>query len=277
MNIGVLTFEQYEGRKDIGSSRIRGKWLVNHWPEAELFVQGKKYDVVIYQKAYWVEHAKTFDGIKILDVCDPDFLHFGYRTMETLQYVDAVTTSTEALATAFRQFTDKPVLCIPDRIDLELFPHKKVHKGKASSAVWFGYSSNFEMITPALLALNRLDLRLIVVADKPFGAQSQVHVPVDNEKWKDADYQQKILFGDIAINPQKKTGKWQFKSNNKTLMAWALGLPVANDDKDLERFMDEGERIKEANLRGEELKQKWDIRLSVADYQGLINQIKASK
>jgi len=66
-----------EGRKDIGSSRIRGEWLANNCGDTEIFIQGKAYDVVIYQKAYWVEHAKLFKGIKILDLCDPDWLHWG--------------------------------------------------------------------------------------------------------------------------------------------------------------------------------------------------------
>ena len=77
MKIGILTFEQFHGRKDIGSSRIRAKWVINHWPEAEEFVFGQKYDVVIYQKAYWLEHAQEFKGLKILDICDADFLHCG--------------------------------------------------------------------------------------------------------------------------------------------------------------------------------------------------------
>ena len=65
----ILTFEQFHGRKNLGSSRIRGHWLIDNWDEVELFKQGKKYDFVIYQKAYFIEHAKIFKGIKILDLC----------------------------------------------------------------------------------------------------------------------------------------------------------------------------------------------------------------
>ena len=96
MKIGIYTFEQFESRQrnSVGSSRIRGQWLVNHWPEAELFKIAKKYDIVIYQKAYFLEHAKLFDGIKILDMCDPDWLeHKPVKQM--IDLCDAVTTSSE--------------------------------------------------------------------------------------------------------------------------------------------------------------------------------------
>jgi hypothetical protein len=35
-----------------------------------------------------------------------------------LENVDAITTSTEKLAEAIRNFTDKPVFYVPDRMDL---------------------------------------------------------------------------------------------------------------------------------------------------------------
>ena len=275
MRGAIITFEQYYGLKDIGSSRIRGKWLVNYWPECEMFVLGRPYDFVIYQKVYRPEHAKAFKGIKILDVCEPDFLNWDSRKQEMLDNVDAVTCATEALAQEFRRFTSKPVVVIPDRIDFNEFPAQKVHKGRAKSAVWFGYANNFPVINRELLSvLNKLNLRLVVVADKPFAA---IKVAVDNQKWNEADWQSKIMLGDIAINPRIETVPWKFKSNNKTLTAWALGLPVAADAKELERFMDADARNKEAELRRIELKEKWDVRFSVKEYKELIDRLKSAK
>ena len=98
MKIGICTFAKYHGRKGIGSSRIRGEWLTNHWEEAEIYKQGGKYDVLIFQKVYWTALAKAFKGVKIFDLCDPDFLHWAYRTVEMLENVDIVTTSTPVLA-----------------------------------------------------------------------------------------------------------------------------------------------------------------------------------
>ena len=224
--IGVLTFERYLGKKGIGSSRIRGEWLVNNWDDAELFVQGQHYEVVIYQKAYWVEHAKSFKGIKIFDFCDSDFLHWGYRTKEMLEEVDAVTTSTELLAEALRAFTNKPVICIPDRIDINEITKHKYHKGDAHWVAWFGYSSNFDMLRPVTHFLKKNNLNLIVISNSGFtlpinaGGVQLRNLP---HNW-DTIYDD-LLEADIVVNPQSSRGKWKYKSNNKTILAQALGLP----------------------------------------------------
>ena len=66
--VGFLTFEQMQSRQNFGSTRIRALSLLNYWPEAELFRIGRCYATVIFQKAYWVEYAEKFDGVKILDL-----------------------------------------------------------------------------------------------------------------------------------------------------------------------------------------------------------------
>lgn len=272
--IGVLTFEKYLGRKNIGSSKIRGEWLINHWPEAEIFKQGKDYEVVIYQKAYFVSHAKLFKGIKILDICDADFLSWRYRTVEMIQEVDAITTSTEALAEAIRRFTDKPVLCIPDRIDLDVIPEVKYHKGEAKIVCWYGYSTGFEMLKPIPHFLKKLGLNLTVISDGgfslPAGYESMQLINLPHN-W-DTVFDD-LLDADIIVNPQTKSGRYKYKSNNKTILAWALGLPVASNVEDLEKFKDEKERRKEQVIRLKEVKEKWDIKLSVKSYQELISSL----
>lgn len=278
MKIGICTFEKYLGRKNIGSSKIRGEWLINHWPEAEIFNQAKNYDVVIYQKAYWVEHAKAFKGIKILDICDPDFLSWRYRTVEMIQEVDAITTSTEVLAEAFRAFTDKPVLCIPDRIDLDEIERTKYHKGEAKMVGWYGYSTGFEMLKPVLFFLKKLKLNLTVISDGgfslPAGYENMQLVNLPHN-W-DTVYDD-LLDVDIIVNPQSQKGRYRYKSNNKTILAWALGLPVAKDIKELEKFRSEEERRKEQVLRLKEVKEKWDVKISVSEMCSFINQIKNNK
>ena len=128
--VGFLTFDQFCAQGNYASSRIRARWLVKYWPNAELFVLGRRYDAVIFQKVSWLEYARLFDGIKILDLCDPDFLHWSSRMVQMMQLCDAVTTSTSALAEAVRKYTAKPVQCIPDRLDFECFG------GRRKGASW---------------------------------------------------------------------------------------------------------------------------------------------
>jgi len=95
MKGGILLFEKWHGKENIGSSRIRGHWLVKYWSEVEprdmeleLFKQGAKYDFVIFQKVYWLDFVKEFNGIKILDLCvSKDSLVF---TDSGWKYVDEV-------------------------------------------------------------------------------------------------------------------------------------------------------------------------------------------
>lgn len=278
MNVGFVTFEKFEGKKDIGSSRIRARWLCNYWDEAEVFVQGQKYDAVIYQKAYWIDHAKNFNGVKILDLCDPDFLHWGYRSVEMMQEVDMLTTSTETLAKQYRQFTDKPVVCVPDRLDLAMFPQKKVHVGDAETVVWFGYSSNFEMLSQAVPSIYKCGYKLLVISDKPYVPPTGYgKLEIEYIKWNEATAFDNILKGDIMVNPQARNNKWIFKSNNKTITAWALGLPVGEDGKDLERLRSESERKAESEKKLIEVQELWDVRKSIEEYKTLIQQVMDSK
>ena len=278
--IGILTFEKYHGRRDVGSSRIRGHWLIKYWDEAELFKPGKKYKVCLYQKAYFVEHAKAFSGIKILDLCDPEFLHWSYRTKQMLKEVDAVTTSTESLAEAIRKFTDKPVVYIPDRVDLEFHKEtRRLHQGRAKWVVWFGYSAGFDMIKPVLHFLKKHNLNLIVISNKLFNLPASYydHIELKNLPWKLETVNEDIVSADIVINPQSKKGKWKYKSNNKTITAWALGMPVANDVEELEKFLDGEERQKESQKKLQEVKELYDVKISVNEYQELISKIAKEK
>jgi len=273
LSVGFCTFEKYEGRKDIGSSRIRAQWLCNYWPDAEIYKQGKKYDVIVFQKSYWVKMAEKFKGIKIFDICDADFLHWGYHTAEMIENCDAVVASTKTLAEQFGKFTDKPVVYIPDRIDIKKFIEKKKHVGRAKTAVWFGYSDNYPLLNSAIVALEKLELNLIVISNGIYNPGSIFTGKCSNVKWDAETINSEILKGDIVLNPRIESGRWKFKSNNKTLMSWALGMPVAHDMGELGKFIYEEERKKDVEARQKEIREQWDVKISVDEYKWLINYL----
>lgn len=274
--IGILSSEQYIGGKNIGSTMIRVRWPLHYWPEAEEFLIGKKYDVVIFQKAYDLEFAKRFMGIKILDLCDAeDWLTTLRPIKEMISYCDAVTTATEAIAEFIRKLTYKPVVCIPDRVDLAAFPKQKEHKGDLKTAVWYGYSQNFPLLEQCVGSLIKNKINLIVVSNKPFivGAEVTGHITVTNYPWSE-NWQDDILKGDIVLNPKQTGGRWGYKSNNKTLNAWALGMPVAESEDEMLRFIPDHARQVEAAERLRQLKAEYDVRKSVEQYRELINNFK---
>lgn len=286
MNIGIFSFESFENRQkdSVGSSRIRCTWLMNHWPEAEPYKIGKKYGVIIFQKVYFPRLFKEFDGIKILDICDPDWLE-GKAVKESIDLCDAVTTSSQALAEFIYKMTDKPVIWIDDRIDLDLHKERKQHVGLAKTAIWYGYHNNHKMIDGTLSTLKRLGLQLTVISDMPYYPTKSVagvddewlNKNVKNFKYDPLTINADLVAGDIVLNPKSDQGKFKFKSENKTHIAWALGMPVAKDAEQLEYFMDPEARQREAEKRLQEIEQEHDVRQSVAQYKELIEKIAAQK
>jgi hypothetical protein len=276
MKIGILLFEQWHCRKDVGGSRLRGHFLFPYWKEAEPFVQGKKYDVVIFQKTYFPEFVKAYNGIKILDLCDPDWLDT-VPIKEIIDNVDAVTVSSEGLRDAISQFTDKPVVFIPDRQDLNFHNVQKVHKGRAKMVVYYGYSHNAKVLDIALSTLKKFQLKLKVISDcRPPYTKADINVKYDweNPNWS---FNKEVLEADFCILPEDNRPRGKFKSNNKTLTAWALGMPVAKTPQDVKRFLDPEERKKEADKNLKEVREKYDSKQSVEEFKSLIKQLQDAK
>lgn len=278
MEVGIIDFGYVHGKKNIGSVRIRVEWLIKYWPEAEKYKLGKKYDALIFQKAYLTEVAETFDGVKILDVCDPDFYDMA-SFVKMISKVDAVTCSSPKLTELISKWTDKPVIHIPDRIDFESLPKKiKKHEGEAKKVVWFGYGHNSHTLKQVIPYLKQYNLEMIIISDTPVDFSDQEfnekvtwykHTP---ETWNDH-----ILEGDIVLFPPSLKYKDVYKSNNKTVHSWALGMPVATTLEELNLFLDPNERNKEQEKRLKEVTEQYDVKLSVKQYQELIDDIKKGK
>lgn len=287
MKIGIFTNEMYtNAQKDsIGSSRIRCNWLLPYWPEAEEFKIAVKYDVVIFQKAYFIEYMKIFDGIKILDLCDPDWVE-GKPVVESIELCDAVTVSSQGLYDYLQKITKKPIFLIPDRVDMNAHQEKKEHTAKAQSVVWFGYHHNQVVLDAVLPALKRLGLNLTVISDLPYMPNTAIDgidktwltSHIKNIKYDQQTINQEIIEGgDFVLNYRPESGKFIYKSENKTIIAWALGMPVAKTVEELERFIDPEERKKEAQLRLDEIKEKYTTDKSVVEYKNVIENIQNTK
>jgi len=278
MNGGIILFEKIHGQKDIGSSRIRGHWLVKYWPELEVYKYGKKYDFLIFQKAYLLELAEKFDGIKIVDICDPDWVEL-QPIREMIGFCDAVTCPTEPLAEVFRNLTDKPVVVISDRMDLEHYREKKQHRGRAREVVWHGYAHNSYALKKTVRTLLRLNLKLSIISNEYVSVAGEEgyegrRLEERWTKWELSTFNKEFIKSDIFLNPVGWRPNDRFKSNNRELTAWALGMPVARTAEDLERLMDPVERQKEADRNLREVREKYDVRQSVGEFKRLIEELK---
>ena len=274
LKIAMLDMEKYDNRREnqVGSSRIRGRWVRKYCPEIEEFYDGVKYDAVIYQKAYYKKHMEQFKGVKIFDLCDPDWMD-GRPITELTELVDAFTVPTKAMQDFISQLTDKPVVIIPDRIDPEEHtPVKEQHIGKARSVVWFGYSSNQVVLEQTLIPLKDMLLSLAVISERPY---RNADINID---YKYETLNEELIKHDIVLLPDfTKDRRHKFKSPNKTLTSWALKMPVATTPEELERFMNPDERTKEVEMRYNEVIEKHHVKQSGPQYLDLIDQIIKTK
>lgn len=277
MEIGIITMEKYENREpgSVGSSRIRGDWIAKYWKRAEIYQPGKKYDVLIFQKAYWKDMVANFKGIKIFDICDPDWLDHR-PVVEMINQCDAVVTPTEPLAKQLRLFDigKTQVRVIPDRVDLEWSaPQHKKHKKRATSVVYFGYHHNTGVLDAAIEPIKKRGLSLTVISDQPHPENDffvKYNVETVNEE---------IVRHDVVLLPNAPSSnyRFQFKSNNKTIQSWALRMPVARDASELDKFMSAAEREREAQKRVIEVVNKWDVKISVEEWEDVLKEVRYGK
>lgn len=283
MRVGFLTFEQFRGKKDIGSSRIRARWVAAAMTgiglaEAEVFRYGQKYDAVVYQKAYFTQHAAAFGGVKIFDLCDPDWMDWSIPLVEMLALCDAVTVSTAALGEQVEKMTDRPVYVVPDRMRLEELPAPRPFKSeRAKTVCWYGYSQNFPMLNTAVPEIARLGLELVVISDRPWSPPPGLKVEYRNVAWG-VRYAHDIQSCDVVINPQSPKGRWRFKSDNKTGLSKALGVPVAGTPEELCSLVeDPAARLwaRESGLK--EAAERYDVADSARDMMAVIGRASHAK
>ena len=247
---------------------------MKYMKNTERFKQGENYDCIVFQKTYWKEMARVFKGVKILDICDPDWLD-GADVVNFANEMDYIFTSTDKLKEVMSKFTNVPIEWLPDRVDLDgLKVKKKVHTGKAKKVCWFGYSHNAEVLDVAYYKLKKLGLKLVCITD---GNIQTSQCQVENIKWNISTVDSDIQDCDFVIMPNDESGRRAFKSNNKIVHSWALGMPVARTALDLELFMDEKERKKEQEKRLQEVKDKYDVKTSAKRYTEVIKKIYESR
>lgn len=284
MKVSIVSWEKYNWRPfgSIGSSMIRARWLAEKWPEAKMWSHGDVFDAIILQKVYWNDMVQDFNGVKILDMCDPDWMRSqdtSCNLVEISQHIDAITCSTDELTKVIKRLVRHiPVITVPDRINLDYFTIQKKHTESAKSVVWFGYYHKAkEVLNQVMHTLKDNGLSLYVISNNAFIPDNDYGVEVSNIQWTPNNAFMDIQSGDFCINPGSPYGESRYKSNNKTLISWALGMPVANNGDDMRKFLDPVERKKEADMRRAEIERDWSIELSIKQYEELICEIQKKK
>lgn len=279
MKCAYFPFGRYHGKESVqGSTFLRMQQMEKYWPDFKLYNYGENPDTLIFQKVYITPDYRFpahFEGIKILDICDPDWFD-DCAIVETCNYMDAVTCPTENLATFLRQFHNN-VHVIPDRFDIENLPEPKKHDEPAKTVAWFGYSHNSILLKPAMNMIEKLHLNLIVISDDDpipdrWGTRKRQDF-YTFVKYKEETFYEELQKADFAVLPEGMRPVDHFKSNNKTIKANLAGLPVAKNSDDVNLYMDAKERRSWIDNNYAKIKKEYDIRKSVNDYRRIISEI----
>lgn len=283
MVVRFQTFEQIHNKRNVGSTKIRVHNLIDHWPEAGIYQYGEKPDVLIFQKAYITQDykfPKYFDGIKILDICDPDWLE-GSLIKQTVDAMDAITCPTQPLVDFISQMTDKPVRLIRDRFNMEEFGRPKKHEGKLKKVAWFGYSHNAELLKFAVPSIAKRNLQLRIIADKDPEAWRWAYAE-HRDSYKDM-YEYRVFKPETAykfvqecdavVFPKGTRPVDRFKSENKTVISKLLGIPVAENAEELDGFMTAESRNAWVDKWHDKTRKEYDVKKSVQQYKDLIKEL----
>ena len=264
MKIIIIPVGQTGYLQGSASERFRCYWLAPPLG-ADVYDRTQNfddYDVIIHQKTYvskeFVALSKKYKNkTQILDITDMP-IEFRDQFEQMAENCKMITTSSLDLADSMKIF-NPCTYCIPDRHNLSFYKVSKQHVNRTPQLVWFGYFDNFKRIEPLL---NYIEKRFILwtICDKPTGHGRFI-------KWTLENSNNDIIRGDIVLNPLAP-----FKSNNKTTTAWALGMPVATTESEIERFIDVNERMKESKFRLAEVREKWDIKISAEEIKQLIRR-----
>lgn len=290
MNVRFFDFSTFHNKiPPTGSTHIRVIQLMKYWPEAKKYKYGEKPDVLIFQKVYMAQDYQfpaNFPGLKILDMCDPDWLNGMGGIKETVDAVDAVTVSSRGLQTFIKQLTNKPVVHIPDRFDISLVPRPKKHVAEAKTVVWFGYRHNAENLRHAMPLINELGLNLLCISnDDPMPWQWLPGQTGDDYRksgrYKFLGYREQNIYfdlqnADFAVMPYGFRPIDPFKSNNKTVKAILAGLPVAHDAEEVKGFMVAGVRRDYMQKHYNKTIREYDVKNSVKEYKDLIETLRGN-
>lgn len=263
------------------SIRFRAAWPAKYMVGADRY-DGTQcladYDAYIFQKLYLtaraVQWARSFSQqgkIMALDMCDADWLFSDVhreRLLRLLPLFHFAVAPTSLLAGWLSNWL--PAHVIPDRVDLEV--HTERHEPRDTDSprlVWFGNSSNLVTLEQMWVTIRDLKLELTILADKLVAPWNER--PVYFVEWTLEGANAEIVQYDVALNPRLECGHFAYKSLNKTITAWALGVPVAHTVEELGKLLRHEARAVESQRRLEEVAERWDVRISARAWENLLD------
>jgi hypothetical protein len=174
-------------------------------------------------------------------------------------------------------FPEKIIEHVPDRLDLKTFPSPRTkHIGSACKAVWFGYIHNaYETLPQLLPSICETGLQLRIISHLPYSEKDGIHeLNPEFLYYEHSKVNEQIKEADILLNPRSNKAFFRYKSNNKSLTGWQLGLPVAVTNEDVKLLMNPAERNKQVAEKQPAVEKEYCIEKTAEQYRSIICRIK---
>lgn len=280
------------GDRTWGSSRMRAWWIAERMGAECVQRDGGALpiaDTYIFQKGIDAQIAADLRKMKKRvwwDVCDPSWWFQPQECADIVRHIDGVVASSEGLLNDLLMWMrdvdiDHEIQAhvIPDRLDMTHFEHWRKHQdAQPVKLIWFGVGVNRVSLHSAIPTLERLacngyNFTLTLFdneASRPWRISERFdtyHLP-----WS-LDRENAVLSShDIALLPPYPGAWGKVKSNNKTITAYANGLPVTQGIEyyELESLM-RWQTREQAGANGREVAAKhYDVSQSARDWEAIL-------
>ena len=242
MNIAFVPFSvKCPQHKNSGSIRMRVEWIVKYLSGSFIALDPRDAevaDVVVFQKVYGpiinlkALRLKVQGKVLVFDLCDPMWLveRDSQALFEMMEMCDQIVVPTDKMKSMVEEKTQTPVTVIGDSMDLEYHDKIKQDHGDVllPYVVWFGNRGTVKALQAHLYDLEQIwkqrKFKLFIISDE-LREEIQTIIPWEWIRWDLDTVNDRIMECDIAFNPKLDDPMDYPKSSNKTLTAWACGLP----------------------------------------------------
>ena len=251
--IFIPFYAQCPQHRYAASARFRAEWPAKYLnadilDEKAIYSDLYNYELVIFQKTYnlkFLELAKRLreKGIKTgFDLCDAEWIGHEIEIKAMIETVDFITASTPAImAWVLNEFPKKQCYVIPDGHDLKYYNSALPVKQTAGplNYVWYGNSGTI-LSLKAIIGIIEAnsgpkDTLTIIADERARNAILSDKIGVKFVPWQLETVNDEIRRCNLVLNPRLDNESYRVKSNNKTAMAYILGLPcidkIANDER----------------------------------------------
>jgi hypothetical protein len=294
--IGFVTYQKTFNGGEAASTRIRVTWpskYLDAYIDPDIDVLLKCKAVVFQTRFSWADcklaQKLKDNGIKIIfDLTDPDWLQDYSGISDNLKHMidmaDCVTLPTQILNNLFKKtFENIQTVVIPDRLDLTLYNKVVKHIDKtAYKILWHGSYGNIGSINLARNDLERLgqefDITLVCIYDRinDFKVNEFKNIKLECHEWTNQKVADEMLLCDLSINPKYDRHWKSYKSNNKTILAWACGVPCVerNFYEEVRAYLSNTKlRVKDAKKLRAEVESNYDVKTTAKEIKELVHNL----